>query len=101
MSLRFEGELRRKLREVADQLGIPERTLAQMAIEAAVEAIVKNDYQLVIPIKFYVQNVSSPAPQPEQRYPAHREERATIEERAQEIEDEEIQNIKRARRKRP
>lgn len=52
LSLRFAPELERRLEDCAVRLKIKKHTLAQMAIEAAVEAIEKNGYRIVMPIQF-------------------------------------------------
>jgi len=78
LSLRISKELDNRVQECADRLKMKKHALAQAAVEAAVEAIEKNDYQLAMPIKFDVthvvveKNISS--------YPPHREETALVEE---------------------
>lgn len=58
MSLRLSPELAARLEKCAQNLKQKKHTLAQAAIEAAVEAIEQNDYQLVVPIRFDVTHVA-------------------------------------------
>jgi predicted DNA-binding protein len=99
-SLRLSPELTARLEECATQLRLKKHSLAQDAIEAAVEAIERNDYRLVVPVQFEVTHV------PAVRYPSRQgdqfmtsEER--VEARAQEIERMERERIIRARGKTP
>jgi len=57
MSLRLSPELAKRLEECAKRLRLKRHTLARDAIEAAIEAIEKNGYRLVIPIEFEVKHV--------------------------------------------
>lgn len=57
ISLRLSPELTRRLEEVAARTRQKKHALAQEAIEAAVDAIEKNDYRLVVPIEFSVTHV--------------------------------------------
>ena len=78
MSLRLPPELHQRLEECASRLKIKRHTLAQNAIEAAIEAIEKNGYRLSLPMKFQF------AIEPESgtaRYPARQEELSRVEER--------------------
>lgn len=52
LSLRLSEELHHRLIETAKNLKISKHALAQLAVEAAVEAIEKNDNMLVLPIRF-------------------------------------------------
>src|SRR2546425_9430939 len=52
MSLRLAPELHQRLDECAARLKIKRHTLAQNAIEAAVEAIERNGYRLSLPMQF-------------------------------------------------
>ena len=54
LSIKLSKELHERLIEVAERIGIAKHRLAEMAIEAAVEAIEKNGYRLVVPIEFQV-----------------------------------------------
>ena len=78
MSLRLPPELHQRLEECAARLKIKRHTLAQNAIEAAIEAIEKNGYRLSLPMQFQF------AIEPESgkaRYPAGQEELSRVEER--------------------
>jgi hypothetical protein len=78
MSLRLPPELHQRLEECASRLKIKRHTLAQNAIEAAIEAIEKNGYRLSLPMRFQF------ALEPESgmaRYPAGQEELSRMEER--------------------
>lgn len=57
MSLRLSPQLDKRLEEMAKRTGIKKHTLAQMAVEAAVEAIEQNNYRIVAPVKFSVTHV--------------------------------------------
>jgi predicted DNA-binding protein len=52
MSLRFPEGLERRLEECAARLQVRKHTLAQQAIEAAVQAIEQNDFRLVVPVAY-------------------------------------------------
>jgi predicted DNA-binding protein len=52
LTLRIEPALYQRLEECASRTRIKKYTLAILAIEAAVEAIEKNDFRLVVPIQF-------------------------------------------------
>lgn len=60
VSFRFSKEMRQRLKECSERTGIAERTIAQLAIQAAVDAIEQNDYRLVVPITFEVADKISP-----------------------------------------
>jgi len=57
LSLRISRELDERLRKCAEQVKQKKHTLAQLAIEAAIEAIEESD-RLVIPMKFQVTHVA-------------------------------------------
>lgn len=57
ISVRLSPELNQRLEEVAARTRLAKHSLAAMAIEAAVEAIEKNDYRLVVPIEFEVAHI--------------------------------------------
>src|SRR5437016_11823207 len=78
MSLRLPPELHQRLAECAARLKIKRHTLAQNAIETAIEAIEKNGYRLSLPIRFRFAN----EPQSEiARYPEGQSEVSRVEER--------------------
>jgi predicted DNA-binding protein len=54
---RLEPELHKRLEECAGRTHLKKYTLAILAIEAAVDAIEQNGYQLVVPIKFDIARV--------------------------------------------
>ena len=58
MSLRLPPELHQRLEECAARLKIKRHTLAQNAIEAAIEAIERNGYRLSLPLQFRFPNES-------------------------------------------
>lgn len=64
LSLRLSPELHDRLEEAAERTKIKKYNLALLAIEAAVEAIERNNYRIVMPIEFDVTHVPEPAPQP-------------------------------------
>lgn len=82
---KLEPDLHKRLIKCADETGLKKYTLAILAIEAAVEAIEKNDYRLVVPIKFEVAYVPYPQRKthsdPEQggNYPRHNPQHSTLE----------------------
>ena len=78
MSLRLSPELHQRIEECAARLKIKRHTLAQNAIEAAVEAIEKNGYRLSLPMKFQFASEFDPAVN---RYPAAEEQLSRVEER--------------------
>ena len=78
MSLRLPPELHERLEECASRLKIKRHTLAQNAIEAAIEAIEKNGYRLPLPMRF--QFAIEPEPGMV-RYPTEQEELSRVEER--------------------
>lgn len=78
-SLRLSPELTARLEECAGRLRLKKHSLAQAAIEAAIEAIEANGYRLVVPIEFKVGQV--PAPAPGAPYPQTRHEVALVEDR--------------------
>lgn len=51
-NIRLSPELEARLNDVAKKCKLPVRAVAQMAIEAAVEAIEQNSYKLVVPIQY-------------------------------------------------
>jgi hypothetical protein len=75
MSLRLSHELLQRLEETARVLGVKKHTLAQDAIKAAVEAIERNGYKLVIPIEFEVTSVAVPKASSPSPSPSHRDQR--------------------------
>src|SRR5881392_682077 len=77
MSLRLPPELHQRLEECASRLKIKRHTLAQNAIEAAIEAIEKNGYRLSLPMQFQFANQPEAGTAP---YPAGREELSRVEE---------------------
>ena len=74
LSVRLSPALDARLKECAERLRYKKHALAQDAIEAAVEAIEKNGYRLVVPIQFDVTHVAAPKETPG-KYPAHQGER--------------------------
>lgn len=66
---RLEPELHKRLGECAERTRLKKYTLALLAIEAAVDAIEKNDYQLVVPIQFEVAQVPAEKKSSRSRYP--------------------------------
>ena len=78
MSLRLSPELHKRLEECAARLKIKRHTLAQNAIEAAIEAIEKNGYRLSLPMQFQFLKETEPEAT---RYPEARSELSRVEER--------------------
>jgi hypothetical protein len=78
MSLRLAPELHQRLEECAARLKIKRHTLAQNAIEAAVDAIERNGYRLSLPMQFRFPNESEAETG---RYPQGQEEISRVEER--------------------
>src|SRR5262245_25702528 len=78
MSLRLPPELLQRLEECASRLKIKRHTLAQNAIEAAIEAIERNGYRLSLPMQFRFMNESEAQTT---RYPQGQEEISRVEER--------------------
>ncbi len=78
MSLRLSPQLHKRLEECAARLKIKRHTLAQNAIEAAIEAIEKNGYRLSLPMQF--QFVEEPEREGI-RYPEPQTELTRVEER--------------------
>ena len=76
MSLRLQPELYQRLEECAVRLKIKRHTLAQNAIEAAIEAIERNGYRLSLPLQFRFPNESEA-----ERYPQGQEVISRVEER--------------------
>lgn len=70
LSVRLSPELNTRLEETAKRLRMKKHTLAQEAIEAAVEAIEANDYKLVLPVKFDVTHVASEKTSSNSNYPS-------------------------------
>jgi len=79
MSLRLSPELHQRLEECAARLKIKRHTLAQNAIEAAIEAIEKNGYRLSLPMQFQFATETEAGIA---RYPKGQEELSRVEERA-------------------
>jgi hypothetical protein len=52
LSLRLSPELKNRLEETAEKLGLKPHALAQLAVQAAVEAIEQNQNMLVLPVRF-------------------------------------------------
>ncbi|MEW6304402.1 MAG: hypothetical protein AB1705_13070 [Verrucomicrobiota bacterium] len=67
LSLRLSPELEGRLVECSHRLRMKKHTLAQEAIAAAVEAIEKNGYRLVVPVEFDVRHVPVTRSEAEQR----------------------------------
>jgi len=61
LSVRLSPELNTRLEECAEKLRMKKHTLAQEAIEAAVDAIEANGYKLVVPIQFEITSVPVPS----------------------------------------
>ena len=78
MSLRLSPELHQRLEDCAARLKIKRHTLAQNAIEAAVEAIERNGYRLSLPMQFRFVNESEPETA---SYPEAQAELSRVEER--------------------
>ena len=57
LSLRLTGDMEARLTQCAERLKLPKHSVAQAAIEAAVEAIEANDFKLVLPLEFEPKNV--------------------------------------------
>jgi CRISPR/Cas system-associated endoribonuclease Cas2 len=57
LTLRIDPELHQRLEQCAERTHIKKYTLAILAVTAAVEAIEKNQYRLVVPIQFDVARV--------------------------------------------
>ncbi len=79
--IRLEPEVHKRLKACAARTKIKKYTLAIMAIEAAVEAIERNDYSLVVPIEFEVVRVPSEKDGAKTSYPSHREQFARVEDK--------------------
>jgi hypothetical protein len=69
---KIESELHERLEECAKRTKQKKYSLGIMAIEAAVEAIEKNDYRLVVPIKFEVTDIPASQSGSPTSYPSHR-----------------------------
>ena len=78
MSLRLSPELHQRLEECAARLKIKRHTLAQNAIEAAIEAIERNGFRLSLPMRFRFPNETESKID---RYPEALEELSRVEER--------------------
>src|SRR5213596_2017229 len=78
MSLRLSPELHQRLGECAARLKIKRHTLAQSAIEAAIEAIERNGYRLSLPMQFRFPNEAA---EEAARYSERQEELSRVEER--------------------
>lgn len=59
ISLRLSDEMEARLENCAKRTKQKKHALAQAALEAAVEAIEKNDYRIVLPIEFDVRYVAA------------------------------------------
>lgn len=59
---RLQKGLHERLEKCAKETRLKKYALALLAIEAAVEAIEKNNYELVVPIKFEVSRVPAASP---------------------------------------
>jgi hypothetical protein len=82
---RLEEPLHQRLEECAERLKLKKYTLGIMAIEAAVEAIERNGYRLVVPIEFQVAHIPAQMRAHEGssgKYPAHRTEVSLAEDSA-------------------
>jgi predicted DNA-binding protein len=62
LSLRLDPETDERLELAAERTKIKKHALAQMAVEAVIDAIEQNDFCLVVPIKFQVKKVPTNAP---------------------------------------
>lgn len=71
LSLRLDPETDERLELAAERTKIKKHALAQMAVEAVIDAIEQNDFCLVVPIKFQVKKIPV---DPEAPYPATRHE---------------------------
>jgi hypothetical protein len=60
---KLEKELNQRLETCAERLRLKKYTLGIMAIQAAIEAIEKNDYRLTLPVTFRVEDIPIPASQ--------------------------------------
>ena len=78
MSLRLPPQLHRRLEECAARLKLKRHTLAQTAIEAAIEAIERNGYRLSLPLQFRFPDESAAETA---RYPQANVEISRVEER--------------------
>lgn len=82
VTFRIEPELHQRLEECSKRLRIKKYTLALLALEAAIDAVEKNDYHIALPIQFEVTHLvtkkESTDRVPEKplpiKYPPHREE---------------------------
>ena len=81
LSVRLDPETDERIELVAEKLGIKKHTLARMAIEAAIDAVEQNDYQLVVPIRFDVKRIAKPKDEGEIRYAPGPSEFVVMEER--------------------
>jgi hypothetical protein len=74
LSVKLEPEVHARLEECARRTRLKKYALALMAIEAAVDAIEKNDYRLVVPIQFDVTQIpverAEPGKSSSLRYPS-------------------------------
>jgi hypothetical protein len=57
VSLRFDDLFLDRLQKASDKVAIPKHSLCQRAVVAAVEAIEKCNYEVVMPIGFTVKSV--------------------------------------------
>lgn len=62
VSLALEGGFKKRLATCAKRTKLKPHSLAQAAIEAAVDAIERADYRLVVPIELHVAYVPIPNP---------------------------------------
>jgi predicted DNA-binding protein len=79
LSVRISTELDERLEECARRLKMRKHTLAASAIEAAAIAIEKNNYRLVVPIVFKVEQIPAPTATESKSYPDHRPQVALAE----------------------
>lgn len=71
LSLKLEPEVHQRLEECARLTRIKKYSLVLMAIEAAVEAIERNGYKLVVPIEFDVTHEAVQKKSSRSSYPPH------------------------------
>ena len=81
LSLRLEPEVHARLEECAKRTKLKKYALALMAIEAAVEAVERNNYKLVVPIEFEVTHEAVPKKPTRGLYPPHKPQGAELNEK--------------------
>lgn len=79
---RLEPELHARLQKCAQETRLKKYALAIMAIQAAVEAVEKNGYRLVVPIEFEVTQVPTQKSGAKTSYPSPSPQYSRVEERA-------------------